>query len=168
MLFKNNICSYPLQSTVSAVWYHIDWKQQKILTLLSPPRRSDLARLATEERHSPNPVFFWPAEGGDTPAQRRRHKTVFNPKGCVGVPLKACSSVSAQIPNLKQEIPFLSFPPSSSLLFLPSRQNLSRFFLRPSNSRDGRGNPALRSGKPHVTAASQRTTKGRQPQHTRK
>lgn len=39
---------------------------------------------------------------------------------------------------------------------LVSPQHLN-LFLRPSNSRDGRGNPALSSGKPHAVAASLRT-----------
>ena len=41
-------------------------------------------------------------------------------------------------------------------LTLVSLQHLS-LFLRPSNSRDGRGNPALSYGKPHAAAASLRT-----------
>jgi len=53
--------------------------------------------------------------------------------------------------NLKQ-ISFLLFPTVVVPPFLPSRQDLSRFFLRPSNSRDGRGNPAVGAGKPHAAA----------------
>lgn len=146
------------QSRVSVVYITLTGNS-KILSLLSPPRRSDLASLATEERHSPNPVFD-PPRGRHTGTEEHRQGGFTQ----INVSESRMSVFPFQRKlQLKAKNPFLSFPPSSSLFFLPSHQDLSRFFLQPSNSRDGRGNPALRSGKPHVTAASQRTAKGRRP-----
>lgn len=131
----------------------------KILSLLSPPRRSDLASLATEERHSPNPVFDPPK--GETHRHRGAETRRCSPRQTCQSPVWAFLRFSGNS-NSKQKIPSC-LPTVVVPLFLPSSQDLSRFFLRPSNSRDGRGNPAFRSGKPHVTAASQRTAKGRRP-----
>lgn len=144
------------QSRVSVVYITLTGNS-KLLPLLSPPRRSDLACLATEERHSPNPVFDPPR--GETHRHRGAETRLYSPR-------QGVSESRFNVPpsqhkfQLKAKKSLLVFPTVVVPLFLPSRQDLSRFFLRPSNSRDGRGNPAFRSGKPHVTAASQRTAEG--------
>lgn len=95
--------------------------------------------------------------GGGTRAHR---PAVFSQADGSRVPTKL-PRFSARIPA-SSKYPLSSFQPMTAR-FVPSRLDLSRFFLGPSNSTDGRGNPAFCSGKPHVTKASQRKAKGRRP-----
>lgn len=65
------------QSRVSVVYITLTGNS-KLLPLLSPPRRSDLACLATEERHSPNPVFDPPR--GETHRHRGAETRLCSPR----------------------------------------------------------------------------------------
>lgn len=101
------------QSRVSVVYITLTGNS-KLLPLLSPPRRSDLACLATEERHSPNPVFDPPR--GETHRHRGAETRLCSPR-------QGVSESRFNVPpsqhkfQLKAKNPFSSFPPSSSLFF---------------------------------------------------
>lgn len=126
------------QSRVSVVYITLTGNS-KLLPLLSPPRRSDLACLATEERHSPNPVFDPPR--GETHRHRGAETRRCSPRQ--GVSQSRFNVPPSQHKfQLKAQNPFSSFPPSSSLFFFlhgavqprhsPLRATGESFFCSPS------------------------------------
>lgn len=135
------------QSRVSVVYITLTGNS-KILSLLSPPRRSDLASLATEERHSPNPVFDPPR--GETHRHRGAETRRFHPNKRVRVPIERFP-VSTQTPTQSKKIPScLSHRRRPSFFFLHAKISVASSSSHQTAEmgavtlHSGLGNPTLR------------------------
>lgn len=116
---------YPLSVEIIRCLDHINWKQQNLVSPLST-RRSDSASLATEERHSPKPVFD-PLRGRHTGTEEQIQALItqiYVSESCLSVLQSQCKfHLKSKIPSClshRRRPSFSSFTPGSQSLLPPA------------------------------------------------